>query len=88
VQRALQQTLSTQKPGVAHCAGVLHAPPMGTGVLVGVAVGVNVGTGVPSMKAHPLNSPVPQTKPGPPLSVALHPMAEHGETHESVVKQC
>ena len=43
VQGALQQTLSTQKPGGAHCAGVLHAPPMGTGVFVGVLVGVRVG---------------------------------------------
>ena len=46
VQGALQQTLSTQKPGVAHCAGVLHMPPIGTGVLVGVLVGVEVGVNV------------------------------------------
>src|SRR5215470_8318942 len=42
VQTVSQQTASTQKP-VAHCDGVVHAPPWGTGVLVGVAVGVLVG---------------------------------------------
>ncbi len=39
VQAVSQQTPSTQKP-VAHCAGVAHAPPCGTGVPVGVTVGV------------------------------------------------
>jgi hypothetical protein len=42
VQAVSQQTPVTQKP-VPHCEGVEHAPPWGTGVLVGVAVGVLVG---------------------------------------------
>jgi hypothetical protein len=42
VQAVLQQTPVTQNP-VPHCDGVEHAPPRGTGVLVGVAVGVLVG---------------------------------------------
>jgi hypothetical protein len=64
VQGASQQTLSTQKPGVEHCAGVLHAPPMGTGVLVGVAVGVLVGVlvGVNDGVAVPFTH-VPAQKP-------------------------
>src|SRR5215475_12699263 len=45
LQAVLQQTPSTQKP-VAHSAGVEHAPPCGTPVLVGVAVGVLVGVSV------------------------------------------
>src|SRR5262249_56838583 len=38
VQAVSQHTSSTQKP-VEHCDGVMHAPPWGTGVLVGVAGG-------------------------------------------------
>ena len=45
VHALLQHTSSTQKP-VAHSAGVEHAPPCGTGVLVGVAVGVLVAVEV------------------------------------------
>src|SRR5262249_46054922 len=45
VQAVSQHTSATQKP-VEHCDGVVHAPPWGTGVLVGVAVGVLVGVSV------------------------------------------
>ena len=45
VHALLQHASSTQKP-VEHCDGVVHAPPWGTGVLVGVAVGVSVAVGV------------------------------------------
>jgi hypothetical protein len=50
VQAVSQQTPVTQNP-VPHCEGVEHAPPWGTGVLVGVAVavGVEVGVGVGSI---------------------------------------
>jgi hypothetical protein len=46
VQAVLQQMVSTQKLGEAHCDAMLHAPPIGTGVLVGVAVAVTVGVAV------------------------------------------
>jgi hypothetical protein len=42
VQAVSQHTPVTQNP-VPHCEGIEHAPPWGTGVLVGVAVGVLVG---------------------------------------------
>jgi len=45
VQAVSQHTSATQKP-VEHCDGVIHAPPWGTGVLVGVAVGVLVTVAV------------------------------------------
>jgi len=45
VQAVSQHTSATQNP-VEHCDGVVHAPPWGTGVLVGVAVGVLVGVSV------------------------------------------
>jgi len=45
VQAVSQHTSATQRP-VEHCDGVVHAPPSGTGVLVGVAVGVLVGVSV------------------------------------------
>ena len=38
-----QQTRSTQGKPTPHCDPLVHAPPSGTGVLVGVAVGVAVG---------------------------------------------
>jgi hypothetical protein len=43
VQAVSQQTLSTQNVEDPHCPELVHAPPIGTGVLVGVAVGVSVG---------------------------------------------
>lgn len=71
-----QHVPSTQKP-VAHCDGVVHSPPCGTGVPVGVPVAVGVAvdvtvpvgvaTGVPSMTAHScgrFGSHVPGTGPG------------------------
>jgi hypothetical protein len=45
VQAVLQQTPLAQKP-VPHCDGAAHAPPCGTGVLVGVEVTVGVLVGV------------------------------------------
>jgi hypothetical protein len=45
VQAVSQQTPLAQKP-VPHCEGVEHAPPWGTGVLVGVEVTVGVLVGV------------------------------------------
>jgi hypothetical protein len=40
------QTSSMQTSGRAHCEVVMHEPPAGTGVLVGVAVTVAVAVGV------------------------------------------
>src|SRR5262249_57117722 len=45
VQAVSQHTSATQNP-VEHCDGVMHAPPWGTGVLVGVAVGGVVAVAV------------------------------------------
>lgn len=45
-QAVLQHTWSAQVRPAAHCEVSMHAPPCGTGVLVGVAVGVDVGVRV------------------------------------------
>ena len=98
---ASQQTLSTQKPGAAHCAGVLHMPPMGTGVLVGVvtvAVGVLVGVkvGVPvgvCVGGWGGSIDLQESKRGPSPQVAVklataagHPNNEHTPPQLTLVK--
>ena len=53
VQAVSQHTSATQNP-VEHCDGVVHAPPRGTGVLVGVCVTVPVLVAVAVLVAVPV----------------------------------